>query len=176
VVLIVSLTTGISMIFKPQTRSLTALFSPVRQQPQNLKSTPLPGQAPLGLEAVTAIAANVFPDGRLHWILFPGGPKGSYVVGESADAEPNRASTNRNVTIDQYSGQILHVQDRATFGAGERLLEWLYPLHCGEAFGNAGRALIMVAGVAPLVLFVTGLSRWRYKRRARITHSNSARE
>ena len=74
---------------------------------------------------------------------------------------------SRNVTIDQYKGQVLHVQDRANFTAGETFLEWQYPLHCGEAFGNIGRAFIMVMGFAPLILYVTGFLRWRQKRRAR---------
>jgi hypothetical protein len=30
-------------------------------------------------------------------------------------------------TIDQYSGQILHLQDRKNFTAGETFLEWQYP-------------------------------------------------
>ena len=44
----------------------------------------------------------------------------------------------------------LHVQDRRDFTAGETFLEWLYPLHCGEAFGNGGRAFIMAMGFVPL--------------------------
>jgi uncharacterized iron-regulated membrane protein len=81
---------------------------------------------------------------------------GVYVVGKQADDEPNRDDTNRKVTIDQYSGQVLHVQDRKKFSAGETFLEWQYPLHCGEAFGNIGRAFILVMGFVPLTLYVTG--------------------
>jgi uncharacterized iron-regulated membrane protein len=110
----------------------------------------------------------LFPDGKLHWILLPGGPAAVYVVGKQADGEPNRASTNMNVTIDQYSGQILHVQDRKNCTAGETFLEWQNPLHCGEAFGNAGRAFVMVMGFVPLILYVTGFLRWRQKCRARL--------
>jgi uncharacterized iron-regulated membrane protein len=166
-VLMVTLFSGIYMIFKPQVRSMVALFSPLHHELQNLKSTPVPEQPPLGLDAAAAIADKVFPDGKLHWILFPEGRKGVYVVGKQAEGEPNRASTNRNVTIDQYSGQLLHVQDRKNFTAGETFLEWQYPLHCGEAFGNAGRAFIMVMGFVPLILYGTGFLRWRQKRRAR---------
>jgi uncharacterized iron-regulated membrane protein len=165
-VLIVSLFSGIAMIFKPQVRAVVGSFSPIRQEPQNFQSTPIPGKPPLGLDAAAAIADKVFPDGRLHWVLVPGGPEGVFVVGKQTGSEPNRASTNRNVTIDQYSGQILHVLDRANFSAGETFLEWEYPLHCGEAFGNAGRAFIMAIGLVPLTLYVTGFVRWRQKRRA----------
>ncbi|HEY8009195.1 MAG TPA: PepSY-associated TM helix domain-containing protein [Methylocella sp.] len=166
-VLMVSLFSGIYMIFKPQVRSVVALFSVIHQEPQNSKSTPISGRRPNGLDAAAAIADRVFPAGKLHWILIPEGSKGVFVVGKQADDEPNRASTNRNVTIDQYSGQVLHVQDRANFTAGERFLEWQYPLHCGEAFGNAGRAFIMMMGFVPLILYVTGFLRWRQKGRVK---------
>jgi len=163
--LTVSLVTGIAMIYKPQTRTIVGLFSTLRPEPQNLRSVPVPGQRPLGLDAAVAIADKVFPDGKLHWILLPGGPEGVYVIGKQADDEPNKTSTNRNVTIDQYSGKILHVQDRRNSTPGETVLEWLYPLHCGEAFGNASRTLVLLMGFVPLLLYVTGFLRWWQKRR-----------
>jgi uncharacterized iron-regulated membrane protein len=172
-VLTVSLFSGIYMVFKPQVRSLVALVSPIHQEQQNFQSTPIPGKPPIGLEVAAAIAEKIFPDGRLHWILFPGSPKGVYVVGKQADSEPNRASTNRNVTIDQYGGQVLHVQDSKNFTAGETFLEWQYPLHCGEAFGNSGRAFIMAMGLVPLILYVTGFLRWRQKRRTQTNLSKA---
>ena len=167
IALMMSLFTGMAMIFKPQTRALVGLMSRVRQEPQNAKSRPLPGRPPISLDAAVAAANAVFPDGRLHWILLPASPKGVYTVGKQADSEPNRSITNRNVAVDQYSGAVLHVEDRENYSAGERFLEWLYPLHCGEAFGNPGRALISIIGLAPLALFTTGFLRWRQRRGAR---------
>jgi uncharacterized iron-regulated membrane protein len=58
------------------------------------------------------------------------------------------------------------VQDPKNFTSGETFLDWIYPLHCGEAFGNAGRWFIVGMGLVPLILFVTGFLRWRWKRRA----------
>lgn len=164
-VLMVVLFTGCAMIFKPQTRSVVALISPLRQEAQDIKSTPTQAQPPIGPDTVAAIANTIFPDGRLHRILLPAGPTSVFVVGKQADDEPNRTGTNRNVTIDQYSGQILHVQDRNDFTAGETFLEWLYPLHCGEAFGNLGRMFVFTMGLVPLILFVTGFVRWRQRPR-----------
>jgi len=167
IILTILLFSGIYMIFKPQVQSFVGLFSPVREDPKDLKSTLIPGQPSLGLDAAASIANRLFPDGTLHWIFLPQGSDGVYVVGKQADREPNRWATYRNVTIDQYSGQVLYVQDRADFSAGERFLEWQYPLHCGEAFGNVGRALVMILGIVPLILYVTGFLRWRQKRRLR---------
>ena len=134
-ILLVMLLTGVAMTFKPATRSVTTFFSPVRPDPDFGKSKPLPNAAPIGVDAAVAAANAVFPDGRLHWVLLPSTPTGVYVVGKQSESEPNRTKTYRNVGVDQYTGQVLQVQDRAAFTAGERFLEWLFPLHSGEAFG-----------------------------------------
>lgn len=167
VILLVMLFTGVAMIFKPATRSVATFFSPVRADPDFGRSTPVPGGSPIGVGEAAAIADNVFPDGRLHWILLPSTPSGVYVVGKRANDEPNRTKTFRNVGIDRYSGQVLHVQDRNNFTAGEAFLEWLFPLHTGEAFGEIGRPFVLVIGLIPCTLYVTGFLRWRQRRRAR---------
>ncbi len=165
--LLIMLFTGVAMIFKPQTRSLVSLISPVRADPDFGRSAPAPGRSADRSRCGRHDRARSFPEGRLHWVLLPSSPAGVYIVGEQSRVEPNRTKTYRNVGIDQYSGHVLHVQDRQDFTAGERLLEWLYPLHAGEAFGAPGRALAALIGVTPFVLYVTGFVRWRQKRRAR---------
>jgi uncharacterized iron-regulated membrane protein len=165
-ILLVMLFTGIAMIFKPATRSVTTLFSPVRHKIDFGKSEPLPSQSPIGVGAAVAAADKIFPDGRLHWILLPSAPSGVYVVGKQSDDEPNQTKTSRNVSVDQYSGEVLQVQDRNGFTAGEKFLEWLFPLHSGEAFGAVGRSIVLFIGLTPLALYVTGFLRWRQKRRA----------
>jgi hypothetical protein len=50
---------------------------------------------------------------------------------------PTQAASYRNVAIDPYRA-VLAIQDRARFSAGESINEWIYPLHCGEAFCNLG--------------------------------------
>jgi uncharacterized iron-regulated membrane protein len=167
VLLLVMLFTGVAMIFKPATRAVATLFSPVRADPDFGKSRPISGRSPIGVGDALAIADKVFPDGRLHWVLLPSTPSAVYVVGKQSYDEPNRTKTYRNVGIDQYSGQILHVQDRNSFTAGDKFMEWLFPLHTGEAFGEIGRSVVLLLGLTPLTLYVTGFLRWRRKRRAR---------
>lgn len=165
--LLVMLFTGVAMIFKPTTRAVASLFSPVQADPDFGKSTPAPGRAPIGAGAAAATADKTFPDGRLHWILFPSTPTSVYVVGKQSDQEPNQTKTFRNVGVEQYTGEILQVQDRGRFTGGETFLEWLFPIHSGEAFGGLGRPIALVVGFAPLALYTTGLLRWLQKRRAR---------
>ena len=155
------------MIFKPATRAVTTMFSPVGPDPDFGRSKPVADRPPIGVDAAVAAANAVFADGRLHWILLPSTPSGVYVVGKQSGSEPSRTKTYRNVGVDQYTGQVLHVQDRAAFTAGERFLEWLFPLHSGEAFGEIGRPLTLLIGLLPLALYVTGFLRWRQRRRGR---------
>ena len=166
-ILLTMLFTGAAMIFKPATREVTTLFSPVRPDPDFGRSKPIPNGAPIGVDAAVAAANKVFPDGRLHWVLLPSTPSGVYVVGKQSKGEPNRTKTFRNVGVDQYTGYVLQVQDRSDFTAGERFLEWLFPLHSGEAFGEIGRPLTLLIGLIPLALHLTGFLRWRQKRRSK---------
>lgn len=165
--LLVTLFTGVAMIFKPTTRAVTGMFSAVRADPDFGKSLPATGRVPIGAGAAAAIADRVFPDGRLHWILFPETPAGVYVVGKQAAGEPNQSATTRNVGVEQYTGAVLHIQDREGFSGGETFLEWLYPIHSGEIFAGLGRPVVLIVGLAPLVLFATGLMRWLQRRRVR---------
>jgi uncharacterized iron-regulated membrane protein len=77
------------------------------------------------------------------------------------------------VGIEQYTGQVLHVQDPSRFSGSETVLEWLFPIHSGEAFGGLGHAIVMLIGFTPLVLYLTGLTRWLQKRRVRQRQSNA---
>ncbi|MFM8466673.1 MAG: PepSY domain-containing protein [Oxalobacteraceae bacterium] len=51
--------------------------------------------------------------------------------------------------------------------SGNTVLDCLHPLHNGEAFGLAGRWMILFLCFVPLFLLVTGFIRWRQKRRAK---------
>lgn len=50
---------------------------------------------------------------------------------------------------------------------GDVLLQWMFPLHSGQAFGLAGRVLISLSGIALAVVTVTGVIIWARKRRGR---------
>lgn len=168
-ILVVLIFSGVYLIFGTQVRALVSLLSPVDAHmiADGMTSEPANGRAPIGPEAAATIVDRLFPDGRLMDMGLPDGPDGVYVVGKRADDEVNTSEPRRRVAIDQYSGAVLRIQDPHEFTAGERFLEWQFPLHTGEAFGNAGRALICAMGLAPGLLFGTGVPRWLQKRARR---------
>ena len=63
------------------------------------------------------------------------------------------------------AARSLAVSSPENASAGEVFLRWLFPLHTGHAFGLPGRIAILVLGLMPTVLYITGFIRWRQKRR-----------
>jgi len=171
-VILVMAFSGVYIIFMPQVRAFVGVFSSVSEHmlPDDLRSDPANGRAPIGAEAAVAVVNRLFRDGQLMSLKLPDGPEGVYVVGKRADSEVNKSEPSRLVAVDQYGGSILRIQDPHDFTAGERFLEWQYPLHTGEAFGDVGRAFICAFGVVPLLLYATGVTRWLQKRRARCSN------
>jgi uncharacterized iron-regulated membrane protein len=168
-VILVMAFSGVYIIFMPQVRALVGVFSTVSTHmiPEDIKSDSANGRQPIGAEAAVAVVNRLFRDGQLMSLRLPDGPEGVYVVGKRADDEVSKSEPSRLVAVDQYSGRILKIQDPHDFTSGERFLEWQYPLHTGEAFGDIGRAFICAFGFVPLLLYATGVIRWLQKRGAR---------
>lgn len=171
VVLLVLAFTGFSFAYRDWVRPAVAWFSPVSAEPfknpPELKSTPLPGAESISVDRAVEVADRVFPGAELRWVATPDGPEGYYAVEKRQDGEANIRRPRSKVWVDQYSGEILKVEDPNAFTAGETFLNLLWPLHNGEALGLAGRILVCATGFVPLVLYVTGLIHWLKKRRAR---------
>mgnify|MGYP003438974590 FL=1 len=73
------------------------------------------------------------------------------------------------ISIEQYSGAVLRVQGPHAASAGDHVLGWLFPLHTGQAFGLPGRILMVVLGLVPACLYVTGCVLWWKRRRTSAT-------
>ena len=166
IVLVVVLFSGIYMNLPQYVTPLVELFSPAPGWPENIQSTPSSG-TPITPGAAAAIVDKLFPDGELMGIGLPAGPTDPYFIRKHAPDEVTQAYSHRQVWIDQFSGRILAVTDPHHYTAGQRFLEWQYPLHSGEAFGLAGRIIIAVVGIVCPLLYVTGLIRWAQKRERR---------
>ncbi len=160
--------TGFYLEFPNAVTSVVQWFSPVREaRPEDQpRSEFKAGVSKILPEQAVAIARATFPDARPMWMGLPQHERDSYSVGLRQPEEVRQAGGQTKVWIDQYSGAVLRAQDWREFTGGETFLAWLFPLHNGEAFGLTGRWLILVAGIAPLLLYVTALRMWWLKRDA----------
>lgn len=113
-------------------------------------------------EQAVAIAQKRFPDAELHWLETPGAGKPIWRVQMRQPGEPSQRFPRTQVWIDASTGDILAERDPRRFAASDTLLAWLHPLHNGEAFGLAGRIVVCLAGLLPLLALTTGFIRWRH--------------
>jgi uncharacterized iron-regulated membrane protein len=167
IALLVVIFSGIYLVFAPYVTGLVKLCSPLKPETGQLISELSDKQLPINLDQVAAITNQYFPDGEYKMIIFPQDQQGIYRVVKRAPQEINLTRPRRTLWLDQYSGKVLRKNDLNAESAGDVLLQWLYPLHNGEAFGLIGRIIIFITGLAPLLLYVTGVIRWLQKRNSR---------
>ena len=121
-----------------------------------------------GLDAALRQALARFPAARPRWIESPGhGSAGLIRVQLWQAGEPSRRFPRTQVWVSSQDGAIVAVRDGLRDHPADATLAWLHPLHNGEAFGWAGRIVVLLSGLMPWVLGVTGVWRWWHKRRAR---------
>jgi uncharacterized iron-regulated membrane protein len=168
-ILLFAIGSGVYLIFPDYGRGLVGVFSPVTATPWGYYKSIIPtgDKTPKTFSQITAITDAYFPDGSYQFITFPQNADDVYFIGKRATNEVNQHHPYRQLWIDQYSGNILHTQNASTRTAGDVFDEWLYPLHTGQAFGLTGQLIILVLGLTPLALYITGFIRWLQKRNAK---------
>jgi len=154
--------------FPAQVKGLVSFFSPLTEkQPKLFESTPVVGQAPIGIGQAVTIANQLFPDGVITVVFLPVGDNGVFKVLKHKGNKIMFSSRQQTIVIDAYSGRLLYQTDQSKRTSGDIFNEWQLALHCGEAFGVTGQIIVLITGLAPLVLYVTGIIRWLQKRRVR---------
>ncbi|VVT15073.1 conserved membrane hypothetical protein [Sphingomonas aurantiaca] len=164
ILVLVVTATGVMLDLPDQTRFVIARASPLYRTPP---LAVVARGAPLPVDRLVAIAEHVFPGAALAWIETPASPTGAIRINLAQDGEPSRRFPRTNVWLDPYTGAVLATRDGLAETRGDVVLNWLHPLHGGEALGLTGRILAFVAGLVPIALFVTGLLRWQRRRERR---------
>jgi uncharacterized iron-regulated membrane protein len=111
-----------------------------------------------------AAAHAVLPGARVAWIETPSAAGGLYRLRMQGIGDPSFRFPHSYVWVDAANGRVRGLHDARDAGAGGTVNLWLHPLHDGSAGGVWGRVLALLAGLVPLVLFVTGWLRWRGRR------------
>ena len=147
-------------------RAALAALTPVSPAPGNaISATPLADTA-LGWDGAIAHARAAIdePDARLGDVRYRAAA-GVYRVAFHAPDDIAADVPGSARFVSAADGAIVGAQGRHQGSAGDAVLQWLFPLHSGRAFGLIGRAIIALSGVITIVLIVTGIAIWRRKRR-----------
>jgi len=111
------------------------------------------------LDEIVASAERALPGGRVSRVAIRDG-RAPVVVRKVLGRENDTNGTNR-VYVDAASATVLRVSTLADLPPGNAMFEWTYPLHTGTLVGTPYRALLVFAGLVPLLSLVTGLIVWR---------------
>ena len=160
--LVLSLLTGVGMVYHEAARSLLASTLGGSALPKPPQSTPAPVRWTLVLQAARDAAAPA----RLTRVSVPKADDGTIAFRARHPDEwhPNGRST---VAIAAAGGNVLQVYNAPAQPLGSRAAEAIYPLHIGVAGGLPLRVLTFVAGLMPAFLLVTGFLFWRRRTAAR---------
>ncbi|BAY48991.1 peptidase [Scytonema sp. HK-05] len=126
-------------------------------------SQALPGQSPLSLVEILQKADAALPGAVTTFFVFPSKPEGIYSIYKKFPQEVNSYG-NSAVYLDQYTGQVLRVDNALEAPVGDRIFNYFDQLHYGTFGGFPTRILYVFVGLSPLTLFITGLRMYRYRR------------
>lgn len=155
--------TGAYLCFPKQARALVAALLPT--SPAQLRTPRAIDGAPLPPDALVRRAQALWPETVWSRLQLPTGGRGAWDVRLLQHAELRADTGDTRVRLDDV-GSVVDRRDPLRGPAGDRLIAWLFPLHSGEALGLAGRVAWSAFGLAPTLLFATGLWLW-LRRRAR---------
>lgn len=166
IVLLALFVSGVYLNLRAPFHAVVRWFSPTVDRYELRSHTP-DGRPPITLgQAIDAVMSR-YPEGRMEWLYLPKNPTGTYAICQRDVPDISLVLSRRCVVVDQYSGEILHVQspDRAT--AGEHFIQWQWPMHSGQIFGLTGRWIVFASGLICPLLFGTGWYLWWRKSRQR---------
>jgi uncharacterized iron-regulated membrane protein len=171
--LALTVATGALITLSVQVRPVLNSVSTLKPTEPPVQSVPFDGARRVPVDQVLAQAPAYFPDSRVVWVRVPASATQFYDLQIRQAGAPMTRFPRTHLYLDQYTGKVLAVYDPKADGVGDTILNWLVPLHDGKAWGMFGRVMVMVLGLVPAVMFVTGFMRWKQKRMPR--HASSRR-
>lgn len=153
---------GLASPFRRVVAAVLPTSAPAHDRHAGAAAPPRRGP-PLGVDAAISVAQRLYPRRELRQVVIL--PGGDYFIGLAPSDRAGDLTGETAIMVPGFSGGAVQVVDPARERAGDTVLRWQRPLHTGDAFGPAGRAVVFALGFAPLGLFATGLILWLRKRR-----------
>ena len=160
--LIMMATIGLTMAWSPWTQPLIGAVLPFSVQ------RPKPPEAcakPAKIDVVVAAATAMRPGQAIKSVRFQAKGRIVAVYFQSHVTWPPRATDHAWVSA--CDAAVLSVDDKAHNGPGDKLFDWLLPIHSGEWLGLFGRLLSWSAALALVMMGVSGTVLWIVRLRRR---------
>ena len=156
--------TGVLIAFEGFTDPLVRRLNDTRDAPAP-QSTPVAGAPRIPVDEAIAIAERALPGAFASNVGLPAGPKGVFRVLKKYPEDRTPAGRSR-VYVDQFSGQVLLVENTRSAPLGTRILNLKRSAHTGDIFGAPTQALYFIVSLGIALQAITGaLIGWNGRRR-----------
>lgn len=144
--------------FSEQVDPVIAAVTGSPEAPEFKSVQPSENATRLPYEQILQIAETAVPNAKATWVSYPDAPDASIEVDRKQPGDKNQWG-NHWITIDQYSGKVLSIttHDGAGSTPAEIFGNWNWNIHTGIWGGMLTRVLLSLFGLAPVILFITGL-------------------
>lgn len=159
--------TGLELVWHEPIERMIAIVLPVEHRPTVVSKVPSLAMAPMAVNEIHERALQTFPASRVSRIYFPKSATDVFQVTMIREGERWREFGATQLWLDQYSGAEVGRWDSKHLSSGNLFLEWMFPLHNGDALGMAGRVAVFFGGLLPAFFFGSGLYLWLRKRNLR---------
>lgn len=152
--------TALNFVFPKQFRAVVNSVSPLSASARELSDVAHAGITEPTWEALLAKAQQARPGEFVARVILPGKPDDAFQVWMAREQPtPMGADVTEPVHLDRYTGELIEPVQQGS-SAGDVIMRWTAPLHVGHFAGNGARIAWLILGLAPSVLFVTGLLSW----------------
>ena len=151
--------TGAYWAFTPQYEKAFAWMTngPARRQAPRV--TPVKGAPQANLDVVLAAAMQTMPEAEARLFTFSSRPELPHSLHKML-SDDWRTQGDNVVYINPQSAAIVRADYHRDLPLGVRLQRDMFGLHFGTFWGHASRVAWLAVGLAPLVLYVSGVLMW----------------
>jgi uncharacterized iron-regulated membrane protein len=158
--------TGIYLAFPLQARTAMSAIAPMTAQAPRPGFGPVARQTALTPERALAAASAIVPQGRPAALFLPSAPRDTAgnpsLTWRIQLRLPNNNTTT--VVVADATGIATLVSEPLS---GDRAAQWMRWLHEGSHSGVIWRVVVLLTGIFPAVLGITGILMWLRRRRNR---------
>jgi uncharacterized iron-regulated membrane protein len=177
VILLMSATTGVLMVWKEQVRGAMNVVAKTESRPSP-KVAKSEGAAMVPIDPLIARAKAVYGDTPFRQLRFSSGGR---VVAVFLDSNRTiRADGTNQVYFNRYDGSELAHYIAGTQSGGAEFLDWVYTVHTGLWGGAVTQAIMLVTGLTLFGMALSGLWLWftrtRRERARKAARTNDQRE
>ncbi len=176
IIMFIMLFTGAYLSFEvpfvKQIHSLVSLFSPLTEKTLSFHRSPTVSNlnhAHITVSQAVDIANQTISEGVITTVFFPTQENEIFKIFKHQGNKILFSSKQQMIVVDAHNGEIIYHTDKTKQTLGDIFDKWQLSLHSGEAFGLTGQLMVFFVGLVPLILYVTGIIRWKQKRRVTLS-------